>query len=431
MKHLIYLSILLLFLLSISCTEKSNPVETKQFGKVILKIDRANAPQGITIVRATLSRTGYSNIVATMNILSDTTADLVLNNIPVGVWLLKVEALNDSMVVLYSGETEVNILAGIITQVNLTLTPTGQGTGSIRIFVSWGTTQTNLNWIDNPTNPVLSSSNSYFDFYGVAEPRIIFDEGKYKMWYYGDEGSAKKHVLYAESVDGINWTRYPVPVLSPGNSSWDSWAVQPGYVIKEGNTFKMYFVAYSNQNGPWYIGLATSVDGINWVKRSTPVLNPGSGWEFQIGTSFVLKKDNKYYLYYIGRNFPYFNIGLAISNDGINFTKYSGNPILTATQNWEQNGIMYPNIYFENGIYKMIYHDGSNNGFGYAYSNDAINWTKDSRNPFFRRNFTISGWGNASISYPCYIKVNNEERIYYSGYSTLSNKYRIGFLKRN
>ncbi|MCS7052924.1 MAG: hypothetical protein NZM09_04230, partial [Ignavibacterium sp.] len=224
---------------------------------------------------------------------------------------------------------------------------------------------------------------------------------------------------------------HPTPVLSPGSFEWDSWAVHPGHIIKDGDVYKMYFVGFSNQNAPWYIGLATSVDGINWVKRSTPILYPGTGWEYQVATCFVIKKDSKYLLYYIGRNYPNYNIGLAVSNDGINFEKYSGNPILTANQNWEVYGVMYPTIYLENGIYKMVYHDAGNNGFGYAYSIDGFHWTKDSRNPFFRKNNTANNWGSNGIAYPSYIKVNNEERIYYSAYSISSNKFKIGFMKRN
>jgi predicted GH43/DUF377 family glycosyl hydrolase len=432
MKKLIIFSISILFIFSISCSDKSNPVKTEQSGKILLKIDRENAPQNVTLVRATLSRSGYSNITATLNILSDSTADLTLDEIPAGTWHLKIEAMNSSLVVLYMGETSVNILPNMITQVSLVLQPVGQGTGSIQIFVTWGTQQTNLNWVDFTNNPVISGGNQSFDFYGVAQPKVIFDEGKYKMWYYGDGGNGRTVVLYAESLNGITWTKHPFPVLTTGApGDWDSWSVQPGYVIKENNTYRMYYSGFADQNSAWHIGLATSVDGINWVKKPEPVFYALGGWEFQLNSYFVIKKDNKYYLYYIGRNGLTYNIGLAISTDGLNFTRHSNNPILTATQSWEQNGVLSPSVYFENGTYKMVYQDGRGNGFGYAYSSDGIFWTKDNNNPFFRRQNTSNLWGNANISYPLYIKVNNEERIYYAGYSSSSTKYKIGFMRKN
>lgn len=130
--------------------------------------------------------------------------------------------MKDSMIVLYSGETDVNILAGFVTNVNLVLQPTGQGTGSVHIYVTWGSSNTtNYTWSDNPTNPVIAGGNQYFDYYGIAQPVIMYDENKYKLWYYGDAGNVRKYVLYAESADGINWVKHPNPVLVPGNSgSW-------------------------------------------------------------------------------------------------------------------------------------------------------------------------------------------------------------------
>lgn len=189
----------------------------------------------------------------------------VLDNIAAGMWHLKVDAMNDSMIVLYSGETDVNILAGFVTNVYLVLQPTGQGTGSVHIYVTWGSSNTtNYTWSNNPTSPVIAGGNQYFDYYGIAQPAIMYDENKYKMWYYGDAGNARKYVLYAESSDGINWVKHPNPVLVPGNSgSWDSWAVHPSSIIKENGNYKMYYSGWADQDGEWYIGLATSTDGIN------------------------------------------------------------------------------------------------------------------------------------------------------------------------
>lgn len=279
----------------------------------------------------------------------------------------------------------------------------------------------------------MQSSGNYFDYYGVAQPVIIYDENKFKMWYHGDGGSAKKFVLYAESSDGKNWTRHPVPVLLPGpTGSWDSWAVQPKIVFKEAGVYKMYFTGYANQNQQWYIGFATSLDGINWTKNPNPVLFSGSGWEYQITAASMIKKGNQYFLYYNGRSSAYTEkVGLAISSDGINFTKYSGNPILTNDKTWEGSGVMCPSIYQENSIYKMVYMSAQGTGFGFANSIDGINWTKDSLNPFFRRENTTNNWGVANIAYPNVVKLNNEFRVYYSGASNYYNPiYKIGFLRK-
>lgn len=431
MKNLII--ILVFFLVNLSCSDQSNIVNNQGSGKILLKIDRANAPSGVVYVSATLTRDGYSPIISTLNLLSDSTADLLLNDIQAGIWHLKVDAMNDSMVVLYTGETDVNILAGFTVNVNLSLQPTGQGTGAIYIYVTWGNQITNFSWVDYQNNPILLGGNNNYDYYGIAQPVILYDEGKYKMWYYGDAGSAKKYVLYAESQDGINWVKHPTPVLYPGtNGNWDAWAVHPGAILKENNLYKMYFTAYANQYDQWYIGIATSLDGINWSKKSNPILLSGTGWEFQISSNFILKHNSKYYLYYSGRDGTNnWKIGLAISSDGINFTKYSGNPILENDFPWEGTGIFNPTIFKENDTYKMIYMDAQGSGFGLAYSTDGINWTKDPANPIFRRENTTNGWGSNNIAYPSVVKVNNDFRVYYSGAKNSYNPiYKIGFMKR-
>ncbi|GMU94973.1 hypothetical protein [Ignavibacterium album] len=431
MKNLII--ILVFVLVNFSCSDQSNIVNNQGSGKILLKIDRANAPSSVVYVSATLTRDAYPPITSTLNLLSDSTADLLLNDIQAGIWHLKVDAMNDSMVVLYTGETDVNILAGFTVNVNLSLQPTGQGTGSIYIYVTWGTQNTNFTYVDYSNNPIISGGNNNYDYYGVSQPVIIFDEGKYKMWYYGDGGSAKKYVLYAESTDGINWIKNPNPVLLPGpQGNWDSWAVQAAAVLKENNTYKMYYTAFAYQYGPWYIGLATSVDGINWTKKTNPVFYSGTGWETQIAAGSVIKINGKYYLYYTGVNSQSYRIGLAISDDGENFTRFSGNPILNITQSWENSGVCVPHVFMENNIYKMIYMNAANTAFGLAYSNDGKTWNKENLNPIFTTNQTTNGWADVSIAYPRYIKVNNEVRIYYGGSKNAPpNVYhKIGFFKR-
>jgi predicted GH43/DUF377 family glycosyl hydrolase len=425
--------ILIIFSLIIfnSCTSEitSPPVETLKEGHVSLKIDKENAPTDVVIVEAFLSREGYDTLHGELNILASTSADILFEEIPVGLWHLKVNAMNTEGVVVYSGETEVTILDGILTQVNLVLNPTGSGVGKIYIYVTWG----NINiWYDYINNPILSSMGSQYDLYGVAEPIVLKDGDKYLMWYLGVAGSARKYVFYAESFDGITWTlNQTTPVLYPGSpGSWDSWAVHPGAVIKDGGIFKMYYPAYSYQYAQWHIGLATSTDGIHWEKYPEPVLYGTSGWQFQIGPSSIIKVDGTYYLYFYGRNYPSYSIGVATSTDGIHWTKYTNNPILLSEYSWEGTGIYYPSVIKENDQFKMIYMNASADAFGIATSTDGIHWTKTGSNPFFKKANTADDWAEYDIAYPHLMKIGTEYRIYYSGIGDGASGYQIGFMRK-
>lgn len=434
MKNLFVLFVFISVLFYQSCTTDPVSNEPKDSGKILLKIDKQNAPESVVFVKAYLTRENHSAIVGILNLQSDTTADILLNNIDAGQWHLKVDAEDDSGLVLYTGETDVQIFAGFTSQVYLTLSPTGSGTGSIYISVNWGV-PSNQSWIDYNNNPVISPvGNIYDNVGGVAQPVVIYDSGIYKIWYYGMGRVSgepwKTYIHYKESVDGINWSSLPNPVMFPGTNTWDSKTVSPGAVIKENGVYKMYYCGYSNEYDNWHIGLATSADGINWTKNPQPILYGTTGWEYQIIPTAIIKLNNTYFLYYTGRNVPQYMVGLATSNDGINFTKYSGNPVLTPDQSWEISGILDASVINENGILKMVYGNSNATGFGFASSSDGLNWIKENSNPFYTKVNTANNWGGQDIAYPWLVKTNNEYRIYYCGIGDNSIIYKIGFMSK-
>jgi predicted GH43/DUF377 family glycosyl hydrolase len=436
MKKIFVLFSLFLVLLIIGCS--SDPVGSdnpKDSGKIILKIDKQNAPASVVFVKAYLTRENHLPITGTLNLQSDSTADILLDNINAGEWHLKVDAEDDSGLVLYTGETQVQIFAGLTSQVYLTLNPTGSGTGSIYISVTWGV-PINYSWIDYYNNPILKpSENSYFDSKGVGNAVILFDENIYKMWFTTISSDSKGYVFYATSTDGISWVRaIDFPVLSPSSSNtWDDGIVSAGAVIKVDSLYKMYYSGYSYGTGIYQIGLATSADGINWFKNPNPILTGSSNWETNVGVTDVIKINNTYYLYYHGRtsdvNYQ-INIGLATSVDGNIWEKYSGNPILTKTQAWEGNGVLFPSIIYENNLFTMVYGNalGSISGFGIATSVDGISWIKSNNNPFFTKDETTNQWAYQEISHPYFRKFSNEFRIYYTGF--YNNKSALGLVRK-
>jgi len=433
MKNLLFLFVVSFIFLFLSCSTEITSPAKENSGKLLLRIDKQNAPESVEYVKAYLTRENFDPISRTLNLQSDSTADILLNEIDAGIWHLKVDAEDDSGLVLYTGETNVQVFAGFTSQVYLTLQPTGTGTGSIYISVTWGV-PINHSWMDYINNPLIEPLGNSYDNLGVAQPVVIYDSGLYKMWYHGlgrVEGDPwKTYILYKESIDGINWTSFPNPVIFPGVNSWDSKSVSPGAVIKENGIYRMYYNGYSDEYANWHIGLATSVDGINWTKRSQPILHGTYGWEYQIGPTAIVKINSTYFLYYTGRNLPGYKIGVAVSTDGINFTKYSGNPILTNDKPWELNGTLDGSVVMDNGTLKMVYMNSNASGFGFATSTDGLNWIKDNNNPFFTINNTANNWADDDIAYPSFVKTNNDYRIYYCGIGDNSIVYKIGLLKK-
>jgi predicted GH43/DUF377 family glycosyl hydrolase len=416
MKRFILSLAIFISLLLYSCTSETPVSPDVQKGGITLNIDRAHKPANVVEVTAYLTREGFDTISGTLNLLSDTTADMTFNDIAAGQWHLKVDAADEDSTVVYTGETDVNILAGITTQVYLTLVPTGGGTGSIHIIVNWGVPQ-NTDWIDYQYNPIASPPMVPVTPLGLIRPKVYLEDGIYKMWFTSVYNSARMDIWYAVSNDGINWQLGSnSPVLTHGGiNSWDSYTVVTGPVLKDSTGYKMYYLGFQDENGYWHIGLATSPDGINWTKYPDPVLY--AGWdEIRLLPDDIIVIDNVYYLYYSIKQYPYYDIRLATSTDGINFIKSNNNPLLVADANWEGEGIYSPSVIYENNEYKMIYANVNlpEGALGMAYSNDGINWTKDSHNPFFTNADIPSNWCDR-ITYPFWRKYNDQYRIYYNG----------------
>lgn len=422
MKNL-FLFCCLIFVIIITGCSKEGIVDPKisdnESGNVSLQFNKTTAPANVAIITATLSRSGYTNITGNLNILTDTSASITLGSVPVGVWHLKIEAKDNAGTTLYSGETDVTVTASFVTQVSITLTAVAGSTGGIYIMVNWGIS-TSGTWVDYYGNPFLVGTGSAFDKNGVRRPYVVVEGNACKMWFANTDSSNISSVGYAVSSDGLSWQRgASLPVLGVGGpGKWDDGSMTVGPVIKVDGTYRMYYSGRSPIYGTIHIGLAFSTDGINWTKHPPPVLYAQQGWETNIDAGDVIKIGDLYYMYYSGNSSAGWKIGIATSPDGINWTRYSGNPILSSNQSWESGGVYIPSVIKVSSQYYMVYQSaGFTSSFGMAVSSDGISWVKNTNNPFFNEKNTSQNWCN-SIMYPCLRMYNNEMRIYYSGGGT-------------
>lgn len=414
---LISLLLLIFFALLIGSCSRELPTSpentTDKSGSLSLNIDKTTTPKDVVNVIAYLTRVNYDTLSGELNLLSSNSASISFEDVFAGTWHLKVDATNADNVVIYTGETDIQVVAGTIIQVNLTLFPVGQGKGNIYIFVNWGS---NSRWVDYNLNPILTTEDNPSLPNQVSTCKIIYDNSIYKMWYLCTYSAGKTNVWYAESPDGIHWqNKFDHPVFTNGTpGSWDDYAVSPGFIIKNGAQYLMYYNGWQSTNGYRQIGLATSSDGINWERYQNPVLESDSSEYAKLGIVSVLKVNGLYYMYYSTNPIDYYDnmrINLATSSDGINWTKYYDNPILGPTEAWEGVGITYPSVIFDNNHFIMIYGNTDRTKFGIAYSDDGINWNKSSQ-PVFTLQDTQTQY--EQINYPYLTKSGNEYRLYYT-----------------
>ncbi len=113
------------------------------------------------------------------------------------------------------------------------------------------------------------------------------------MWF--NSGGS---IYYATSTDGINWELYAGnPILTPDGNPNEQYITEPKVIYDEG-VYKMWYTAIPSSN-VYYIRYATSSDGINWIKSNQTVNLPQQQWE---GPSraypMVLKVNSEYKMWY-------------------------------------------------------------------------------------------------------------------------------------
>jgi len=139
-------------------------------------------------------------------------------------------------------------------------------------------------WIKDVHNPVLTGGAAGTWNYHVDQPCVLFnsDSARYEMWFVGYQSGRPGRIGFATSTDGMNWTMYPSPILTPDSGTWDSEGVEKQRVIREHGQYKMWYTGAANSTlVPASIGYATSPDGIHWTKYSgNPVMSPSTApWE--------------------------------------------------------------------------------------------------------------------------------------------------------
>jgi len=184
------------------------------------------------------------------------------------------------------------------------------------------------------SGPLFARGNvGTFDRGGQADPTVIYDgPGDWKMWYDATPGSdANWTVGYATSTDGITWTQVGKVIDKGVSGQWDDNSIHHSVCIKNGTTYYLYYSGANTTDSTLFvkhIGLATSLDGINFTKLGIVIPSgSGSDWDKNyVRPSNPVKMYNAWYMWYWGNDITNHAMGLAVSKDLITWTK-KGNVI--------------------------------------------------------------------------------------------------------
>lgn len=177
--------------------------------------------------------------------------------------------------------------------------------------------------------PLLDARQDEPYFTGTAN--VLIESGVWKMWYQSCtkweiiQGQPEPfyHIKYSESSDGINWSRNGIVAIDYRDKF--EGGISSASVLKENGIYKMWYsnrdaAAYrENKTKSYRIGYAESLNGIEWERKdaSSGIDVSESGWDSEmIAYPFILRSQNKKYMFYNGNGFGKSGIGYAVSDAG-------------------------------------------------------------------------------------------------------------------
>ena len=209
-----------------------------------------------------------------------------------------------------------------------------------------------------------------FDESGVSYPWLVEFNNQIYMYYVGWMAGGKNRFLVFTGLavsndDGLSFERVQkVPILE--RTIPEPYGSGSCAVFKNDRNWMMYYTAYEGweefegKNKPWYnIRLATSDDGINWVRNQQIIIDFDKPGEHVIGKPQMLYEEGIYKLWYSYRGESY-RIGYAESTDGIHYIRKDNEVgIDVSSEGWDSEMIEYSFVFDHMGSRYMIYNGNS------------------------------------------------------------------------
>ncbi len=180
-------------------------------------------------------------------------------------------------------------------------------------------------WKRASNGPVLAPQGTTWESAGTFNPATVLYNGKIAMLYRAQDASGTSRLGYAESFDGVHFTRSPRPLLFPETDYEKDGGVEDPRLQKFGYTYYLTYTGYNKKDAQ--LCLATSLDLIHWERKGVilPAYkgNWNKGWT-KSGAIVPQKIDDKYGTAADKTD----QMGLSSSTDLIHWTEATQTPVL-------------------------------------------------------------------------------------------------------
>jgi len=185
-------------------------------------------------------------------------------------------------------------------------------------------------WRRVADTPVISPRGTSWESAGTFNPAVMVREGEIVMLYRAQDQHGTSRLGYAESGDGIHFTRRDEPVLSPSTEYEKDGGVEDPRLVQFGDTYYLTYTGYNKKDAQ--LCLATSQDLIHWERKGVilPAYlgNWNKGWT-KSGAIVPEKIGGKYWMYWLGSAADKTDqMGLSYSTDLLHWTEATQTPVL-------------------------------------------------------------------------------------------------------
>ena len=181
-------------------------------------------------------------------------------------------------------------------------------------------------------SPILSPQGTTWESAGSFNPAVIVGPHGHKivMLYRAQDASGTSRIGYAESTDGLHFTRRAEPVLSPEAPYEKDGGVEDPRLQKFGDTYYLTYTAYNKIDAQ--LCLATSRDLIHWTRLGVIVPANRGNWNVKWTKSGAIvpeKIAGKFWMYWLGTAADGTDqMGLSSSTDLLHWTEETQSPVL-------------------------------------------------------------------------------------------------------
>ena len=222
---------------------------------------------------------------------------------------------------------------------------------------------------------------------GLCAPCALVRDGVVHLFYQTYGNREHDAICHASSTDGIHFTRNATnPIFHP-TGTWTCGRAIDAEVCEFNGQYFLYFATRDPAFDIQMQGVATAPAGTNfnreeWTQATdSPILKPELPWEGKcIEGASIAQRNGRLYMFYAGayNNAPQ-QIGVAVSDDGINWQRMSDEPFLSngGADDWNACESGHPHIFTDsNGRTYLFYQGNNDNGYTWLLSQREVIWKK-------------------------------------------------------